>query len=68
MDVIDILKMGNVYFVKLFVSYLCLIGMVEDLEEYDMLVVDFMLEDMKKQCVKLKDEFYYMLLVFWVGQ
>ena len=45
-----------------------LTGKVEDLEENDMPVADFTIEDMKKQRVKLKDELYHMLLAFRAGQ
>ncbi len=41
---------------------------VEDLEEHDMPVADFTLEDMKKQRVRLKDELYHLLLAFRAGQ
>ena len=67
-DAIDILKTGNAHFAKLFATYNRLTGKVEDLEENDMPVADFTLEDMKKQRVKLKDELYHMLLAFRSGQ
>ena len=38
------------------------------LEEHDMPIADFTLEDMKKQRVKLKDEIYHLLLAFRAGQ
>jgi uncharacterized protein YdcH (DUF465 family) len=41
---------------------------LKDLEEHDMPVADFTIEDMKKQRVKLKDELYHMLLAFRSGQ
>lgn len=67
-DAIEVLKTGNAHFAKLFASYSRLTGKVEDLEEQDMPVADFTLEDMKKQRVKLKDELYHMLLAFRAGQ
>jgi uncharacterized protein YdcH (DUF465 family) len=45
-----------------------LTGKVEDLEDQDMPVADFTIEDMKKQRVKLKDEIYYLLLAYRAGQ
>jgi uncharacterized protein YdcH (DUF465 family) len=67
-DAIDVLKGGNAHFSRLFGSYNRLTGKVEDLEEHDMPVADFTLEDMKKQRVKLKDEIYHILLAFRAGQ
>lgn len=67
-DAIDTLKAGNALFAKLYASYNRLTGKVEDLEEHDMPVADFTLEDMKKARVKLKDEIYQLLLAFRVGQ
>ena len=67
-DAIDTLKAGNAHFARLFASYNRLTGKVEDLEENDMPVADFTLEDMKKQRVKLKDELYHMLLPYRAGQ
>ncbi len=67
-DAIDVLKSGNAHFARLFASYNRLTGKVEDLEEHDMPVADFTLEDMKKQRVKLKDELYHLMLAFRAGQ
>jgi hypothetical protein len=67
-DAIDVLKGGNAHFARLFATYHRLTGKVEDLEEHDMPVADFTLEDMKKQRVKLKDELYHILLAFRAGQ
>ncbi|HMT79063.1 MAG TPA: YdcH family protein [Azonexus sp.] len=67
-DAIHALKTGNAHFAKLFDSYHRLTGKVEDLEENDMPVADFTIEDMKKQRVKLKDELYHMMLAFRAGQ
>lgn len=67
-DAIHALKTGNAHFAKLFATYHRLTGSVESLEEHDMPVADFTIEDMKKQRVKLKDELYHMLLAFRAGQ
>jgi uncharacterized protein YdcH (DUF465 family) len=67
-DAIDALKTCNAHFAKLYHSYHRLTGKVEDLEEHDMPVADFTLEDMKKQRVRLKDELYHLLLAFRAGQ
>ena len=67
-DAIDTMKAGSGYFAGLFARYNRLTGKVEDLEEHDMPVADFTLEDMKKQRVRLKDELYHMLLAFRAGQ
>ena len=67
-EAIDGLKVANTQFAALFARYNRLTGKVEDLEEQDMPVADFTMEDMKKQRVKLKDEIYYLLLAFRAGQ
>ncbi len=68
LDAIEALRAGNAHFAKLYGSYHRLTGKVEDLEEHDMPVSDFTIEDMKKQRVKLKDELYHMLLAYRAGQ
>ena len=67
-DAIGALRSGNARFARLFDSYQRLTGRVEDLEEHDMPVSDFTIEDMKKQRVKLKDELYHLLLAYRAGQ
>jgi len=67
-EILDALKGANSYFAGLFARYNRLTGKVEGLEEHDMPVADFTLEDMKKQRVKLKDEIYHLLLAFQAGQ
>lgn len=67
-DAIHVLRESNAHFSRLFDSYHRLTGKVENLEEHDMPVADFTLEDMKKQRVKLKDELYHLLLAFRAGQ
>ncbi len=67
-DAINDLKEGNAHFSRLQASYHRLTGKVENLEEHDMPVADFTIEDMKKQRVKLKDELYHMLMAYRAGQ
>ncbi|MNY61025.1 hypothetical protein D3C86_1976510 [compost metagenome] len=67
-DAIHALKAGNAHFARLFAVYQRLTGNVENLEENDMPVGDFTIEDMKKQRVKLKDELYHLLLAYRAGQ
>ncbi|MDP1651166.1 MAG: DUF465 domain-containing protein [Rhodocyclaceae bacterium] len=65
---IDAMKASSGHFAGLFARYDRLTGKVENLEEHDMPVADFTLEDMKKARVKLKDEIYQLLIAFRVGQ
>ena len=67
-DAINTLRSANPLFARLFATYHRLTGRVEDLEEHDMPVDDFTLEDMKKQRVKLKDDLYHLLLAYRTGQ
>lgn len=67
-DAIHALKVGNMHFAKLFATYHRLTGTVENLEEHDMPVSDFTLEDMKKERVRLKDQLYHMLMAYRAGQ
>lgn len=67
-DAIHSLKVGNAHFAKLFATYHRLTGNVENLEEHDMPVSDFTLEDMKKERVRLKDQLYHMLMAYRAGQ
>jgi len=67
-DAITSLRSGNPMFARLFATYHRLTGKVEDLEEHDMPVDDFTIEDMKKQRVKLKDDLYHMMLAYRAGQ
>lgn len=66
-DAIDGLVRAHSHFTNIFARYNRLTGKVENLEEHDMPVADFTLEDMKKQRVKLKDEIYYYLLAYKAG-
>ena len=67
-DAIDTMKVSYAYFAAMVARYDRLTGRVEDLEEHDMPVADFTLEDMKKARVKLKDQIYQLLLAFRSGQ
>ena len=67
-DAICALQSGNALFARMFASYNRLTGKVEDLEEHDMPVDDFTIEDMKKHRVKLKDDLYQMMLAYRAGQ
>ena len=67
-DAISALKVGNSHFAKLFDTYHRLTGRVEDLEEHDMPVSDFTMEDMKKERGRLKEHLYHMLLAYRAGQ
>ena len=67
-DAIAAMKAASPPFAGLFARYHRLTGKVEDLEEHDMPVADFTLEDMKKVRVKLKDEIYQLLAAFQIGQ
>ena len=68
LDAISNLRSGNPMFARMYASYNRLTGRVEDLEEHDMPVDDFTIEDMKKHRVKLKDDLYHMMLVYRAGQ
>ncbi|MFN3883962.1 MAG: YdcH family protein [Rhodocyclaceae bacterium] len=67
-DAIDTLKAENGFFAALCARYDRLTGKVEDLEEHDMPVADFTIEDMKRARVKLKDEIYQLLMAYRIGQ
>lgn len=67
-DAIHTLKVGNAHFAKLFDTYHALTNKVENLEEQDVPVSDFAIEEMKKERLKLKDQLYHMLVGFRAGQ
>lgn len=67
-DAVEVLRKENARFASLYGTYNRLTGKVENLEEHDMPVSDFTLEDMKKQRVRIKDELYHLLLAFRSGQ
>ena len=68
LDAITALRGENPLFARLYASYHRLTGRVEDLEEHDMPVDDFTIEDMKKHRVKLKDDLYHLMLAYRAGQ
>jgi uncharacterized protein YdcH (DUF465 family) len=65
---IEGLAQSNSHFAHLFARYDRLTGKVEDLEEHDMPVADFTIEDMKKMRLRLKDEIWYLLLAWEAGR
>lgn len=67
-DAIAALRHSNPMFERLYATYSRLTGRVEDLEEHDMPVDDFTIEDMKKHRVKLKDDLYHLMLAYRTGQ
>ena len=67
-DAISVLKNENPLFARLYSTYHRLTGKVEDLEEHDMPVGDFTIEDMKKHRVKVKDDLYHLLMAYRAGQ
>ena len=67
-DAINSLRSANPMFARMYASYHRLTGKVEDLEEHDMPIDDFTIEDMKKHRVKLKDDLYHMMLAYRSGQ
>jgi len=67
-EAIEGLSAANAHFAKLFARYNRLTGKVEDLEEHDMPVSDFTIEDMKKKRLRLKDEIYYLLIAYQAGR
>jgi uncharacterized protein YdcH (DUF465 family) len=67
-DAIDALRDHNPHFRRAMSQYSRLTGRVEDLEEHDMPVADFTMEDMKKVRVHLKDQLYHFLLAYRQGQ
>lgn len=67
-DAIDTLRGASGLFASLCIRHDLLTSKIETLEERDMPISDFMLEDMKKARVKMKDEIYQLLVVFRIGQ
>ena len=68
LEAIQTLKTSSNRFGTLYDEYHSLTSEVERLEEEDVPVDDFTIENMKKQRVKLKDEIYHILLAFRAGQ
>lgn len=67
-DAIHVLRSSNPMFARLYSTYHRLTGRVEDLEEHDMPVHDFTMEELKKHRVKVKDDLYHMMLAYRAGQ
>ena len=67
-DAIHALRGNNPMFARLYSTYQRLTGRVEDLEEHDMPIHDFTIEDLKKQRVKIKDDLYHFMLAYRSGQ
>lgn len=67
-DAIAALKSSNPLFARLYSTYHRLTGKVEDLEEHDLPVSDFTIEDLKKHRVKVKDDLYHLMLAYRAGQ
>ncbi len=59
---IHALKVANHHFSRLFDEYHHVTKEVERLEEEDIPVDDFTIEDLKKKRIKLKDELYQMIV------
>lgn len=67
LESIQALKTANEQFGNLYEEYEGLTREVERLEEDDLPVDDFTIENMKKHRVRLKDQMYKMLRVFQNG-
>ena len=65
---IHALKVANHHFSRLFDEYHHVTKEVERLEEEDIPVDDFTIEDLKKKRVRLKDDLYHMIVAFQAGQ
>ena len=61
-DEIHALKTESLHFSRLFDDYHHVTKEVERLEEEDIPVDDFTIEDLKKKRIKLKDELYQMIV------
>ncbi|MBL8398767.1 MAG: DUF465 domain-containing protein [Candidatus Accumulibacter sp.] len=68
LDSIQALKSANERFGQLYLEYEELTREVERLEEDDLPIDDFTIENMKKQRVRLKDQMYHMLRNFNNGR
>lgn len=61
-DAIRQLKTSHAHFARLFDDYHVVTNEIERLEEADVPVDDFTIEEMKKKRIRLKDELYQMLV------
>ena len=62
LDVMQVLRTSDSSFSRMFDEYHSLTNEVERLEEDDLPVADFTIEEMKKVRVRLKDKMYRILL------
>ena len=62
LDAMQALRASDSQFCEMFDEYHSLTGQVEHLEEEDVPVDDFTIEEMKKARAKLKDKMYRLLL------
>ncbi len=67
-DAIHTLKTQHNHFARLFDEYHHVTKEVESIEEADVPVGDFTIEELKKKRIKLKDDLYHMLVAFKAGQ
>lgn len=67
-DEMEELKARNDRFRSMFDEYNRLTAEIEKLEEKDVPVSDFTIEEMKKKRVRLKDQVYYMAIGFRAGR
>ena len=67
-DIFEELKAHNEKFRTMVDEYDRLTGEVEKLEENDLPVSDFTIEEMKKRRVRLKDRIYHMAIGFQAGR
>lgn len=67
-NVMEVLKTQNERFRTLFDEYNRLTDEIERLEEVDLPVSDFTIEEMKKQRVRLKDRVYHMVIGYQAGR
>ena len=67
-DEIHALKAQHNHFAKLSDEYEHVTREIERLEEDDIPVDDFTIEDMKKKRVRLKDELYQMIVAYQAGR
>ena len=66
-DTMHVLRTSDSFFCQMFTEYHKLTSQVEELEEVDVPVDDFIIEEMKKKRIKLKDKMYKMLVAHKVS-
>ena len=67
-NVMEDLRSQNYRFRTMFDEYNRLTDEIERLEEADIPVSDFTIEDMKKKRVRLKDQIYHMVIGYQAGR